>query len=252
MENLEVSRCIRLRRSVRSFSATKVEDEKILKILEAAYWAPSAHGLHWINIILVRDEEKILRVLSKYKDADRYVNSDVVNAILADDECSHYIRNVKAMIVVSTNVAKYRQAYRDPIKGACSNWRHMKMGDLFAVNDADLAAMNMTLQAHALGLGVCWIGHINGEKIRELLDIDSGKDMMPVCILLMGYQDKSGERKIDRIVNEVEQKQKGEKPEKADPDDIFKEETYENPISGMDRLKEAIEKVKVERERRKA
>lgn len=238
MERDSVSECIRLRKSVRSFRDVEIENEKILKILEVAYWAPSAGGLHWINVLLISDKEKIKEVLSKNSG---YIKSDIINAILENDISKDYLRNASIMIIVSTNISKYRKAYGERLFGGESALRELKIGDMFSINDADLAAHNMTLQAHALGIGVCWIGHINGEKIQKTFKIK--KEYLPVCLLLMGYPYKKGEEKIKIIIDEVEKEQRmKKKPRKARPYDIYKEGTFSNTYSGLKYLKNEIKK----------
>jgi len=241
LDDDEVSKCIRLRRSVRSFKEAEIEEEKLLKILEAAYWAPSAGGLHWIHVILVREREKILEVLSK---EGGYIKSDIINAILEDSISSRYLRNANAMIVVATNVLKYKQAYDDAITGGQQEWKDLSFGDLFAINDADLAALNMTLQAHALKLGVCWIGHINGEKIRKLFEIDEKEAVMPVCILLIGYPDDEMEEKTRAIIDRIRNEQETKKPKRATTEKIYKEERFGQRLKALNALKKKIEEVK--------
>jgi nitroreductase len=48
----------------------------------------------------------------------------------------------------------------------------------------------MTLAAHALGLGTCWIGAFSEEKVKELLGIPEGVKV--VCVLPVGVPAKEG------------------------------------------------------------
>jgi hypothetical protein len=105
----------------------------------------------------------------------------------------------------------------------------------------------MTLQAHALGLGVCWIGHIDGERIQKAFKIK--KEYLPVCILLMGYPNKEGEKKIRAIIKHIRRKQRKEKPPEASPAEIYKEGTFRNTFSKLEILINEIQKVKHQRER---
>jgi nitroreductase len=53
---------IRSRRSVRSYSDRPVEEEKLLRVLEAARLSPSATNAQNWRFILVRDKEKLRKL----------------------------------------------------------------------------------------------------------------------------------------------------------------------------------------------
>ena len=59
---MEVLEAIRTRRSIRSFNAEKIPDQDIVKILEAARWAPSAGNRQPWTFIYVKDPQ-VLRML---------------------------------------------------------------------------------------------------------------------------------------------------------------------------------------------
>jgi len=59
---VEVLEAIRTRRSIRSFNAEKIPDQDIVKILEAARWAPSAGNRQPWTFIYVKDPQ-VLRML---------------------------------------------------------------------------------------------------------------------------------------------------------------------------------------------
>ncbi|MFX1487333.1 MAG: nitroreductase family protein [Promethearchaeota archaeon] len=51
--------------------------------------------------------------------------------------------------------------------------------------DGSLASQNLQLAAWALGLGTCWIGTMNRESVKEILDIPKEKHLLTVFPL--GY-----------------------------------------------------------------
>ncbi|MEM1544825.1 MAG: nitroreductase family protein [Candidatus Methanomethylicia archaeon] len=73
-----------------------------------------------------------------------------------------------------------------------------------AVEDGAIATMNMLLEAHALGLGACWIGAYNSpyeEKIKEILKIPKNKRIL--SIVSIGYPAESpskNRKELDEIV----------------------------------------------------
>jgi len=66
----------------------------------------------------------------------------------------------------------------DPSK---SNWHEV---------DGALATQNFSLAAWSLGLGTCWTGAMNREKVKEILDIPSEKYLLTV--LPVGYPAEGG------------------------------------------------------------
>ena len=57
--------------------------------------------------------------------------------------------------------------------------------------DGALATQNFMLAAWALGLGTCWIGTMNRERVKELLGISKHKDLLTV--IPIGYIDTIGD-----------------------------------------------------------
>ena len=43
----------------------------------------------------------------------------------------------------------------------------------------------MSIAAHELGLGACWVGAFNEEKVREILNLPD--NLIPVVIVPVGY-----------------------------------------------------------------
>jgi nitroreductase len=73
----------------------------------------------------------------------------------------------------------------DPSK---SNWHEV---------DGALATQNFTLAAWALGLGICWTGTMNREKVKEILDIPAEKNLLTV--LPLGYPAEEGRAHRDEL-----------------------------------------------------
>jgi len=90
--------------------------------------------------------------------------------------------------------------YKEKLKAACFNQHHVATCSLaivfFALDpdtelrsghkkyifDCAAAAMCMDLMAVSLGLGTCWIGHFDPDKVKAVLETN----MKPVIILLIG------------------------------------------------------------------
>jgi len=65
-----------------------------------------------------------------------------------------------------------------------------KLGrDYLTVAECSMAAENMLLAAHALGLGACPVKSFSAAAVREILDLPDGIE--PELILMIGYPDET-------------------------------------------------------------
>ena len=70
--------------------------------------------------------------------------------------------------------------------------RYGKRGqELYSVLDCAAAIENLMLLAVELGLGTCWVGAFEEEKLSELLKIPP--HLRPISIITLGYPDESPE-----------------------------------------------------------
>lgn len=67
--------------------------------------------------------------------------------------------------------------------------------------DVAIAVDHMTLAAHELGLGTCWIGAFEPEQVKEVLGIP--EEVKVVCILPLGVPDMEGVPKPRKAFEEV-------------------------------------------------
>jgi len=143
------------RHSVRSFQDREVEPEKLEEILEALESAPSAGNLKARELIVVRDEE------TKKKLAKAALGQDFV---------------AQAPIVLVFFAVPWRSAEKYGQRGE----------NLYALQDATIAASFAWLQAVALNLSACWVGAFDEEEVKEILNIKD--DWQPICIMPLGYK----------------------------------------------------------------
>lgn len=54
------------------------------------------------------------------------------------------------------------------------------------VHDCDAAAMCMILRAVDLGLGCCWIGHFDPEKVAKVASLSAKQ--RPVVVVILGWE----------------------------------------------------------------
>ncbi|WGI16850.1 nitroreductase family protein [Methanonatronarchaeum sp. AMET-Sl] len=153
--SLDLFDVIRSRRSVRKFKDQSVGDEEVVKVLKAGVWAPSAGNLQSRDYVVVRDGE---------------VKRELVKA--AEQQ---FIFDAPVVIVVCANMERASEKYGD------------RGYNLYSIQDATAAVQNMLLTVHALGLGSCWIGAFDEERVSEVLGLPSG--VRPVSMLPIGHPD---------------------------------------------------------------
>ncbi|MHA1267249.1 MAG: nitroreductase family protein [Candidatus Helarchaeota archaeon] len=128
---MKVSDAILRRRSIRHFTDEPIPMADLIKILEAARWAPTAVNRQKTRFVLVTDIE-LLQKIAKTAKIVFYQQKHAVQA--------------KAMVLVCLD---------------STNW----------IEEVGAAIQNMLLMAYALGIGSCWIGAFNRESVRALLKI---------------------------------------------------------------------------------
>jgi len=147
--SMSVMEAIRTRKSVRSFLNKPVEDEKLNKILEAARLAPSARNLQEWRFVVVHDSE------TKQKFTEISGQTQLAEA---------------GVIIVAC---------------AETDERVMSVGQKCYPIDVATALDHLMLTAVSLGLGTCWIGGIDGERVKKYLGIPD--DICLVGLMCLGY-----------------------------------------------------------------
>jgi nitroreductase len=138
---------IKTRRSVRSYKDKSVDQDTLSCILEAGRFAPSAVNLQPWEFIVIRNEEMKKRVAEHA----RYYGY----------KWKHVERCQVLIVIVGNPQHKW--------------W----------VVDCSLAAQNMMLEAHSLGLGTCFIGGFDEDNTRVVLRVPKEKRILG--LITLGY-----------------------------------------------------------------
>lgn len=143
---------IKSRRSIRRYTGQSIPRQTVLRLLEAANWAPSAHNRQpWRFAVLTRtaDKARLARAMGVRLRADRTADGDDP-ADIERDVARSYARLTGApvLIVVCLSMADM-DTYPDARRSG-SEW-------VMAVQSTAMAAQNLLLLAHAEGLAACWL-----------------------------------------------------------------------------------------------
>ena len=168
---MEALEAINNRRSIRRYLDKPVEFEKITTILDAARKAPSAGNLQDWAFILVTEKNLINQI------ADYCVEQ-------------YWIQSAPAAVIVCALPEKHEMYYG------------LRGKRLYNIQDTAAAIENMLIAATDLGLGTCWIGAFEEDKIKSAFTIPA--DVRPQAIITLGYPDETPEdRKLLPIENVV-------------------------------------------------
>ncbi|MCC9078916.1 nitroreductase family protein [Litorilinea aerophila] len=180
---------IRGRRSIRRYQARPVERETLLKLLDAARWAPSAHNRQPWRFCVVTGEATrqalALRMGERWRQdlAADGADSAFIERRVAISQAR--LTAAPALIVAALSMDEMDQ-YPD-VRRNQAEWT-------MAVQSVALACQNLLLAAHALGLGACWMCAplFVPELVRDVLDLPP--TWHPQALITVGYPAEERQR----------------------------------------------------------
>ena len=155
---MDLYEVVRTRRSIRSYMTDPIPDEVLSRVLEAVRVAPSGSNRQPWHWILVKDEEK-KQSLAKICNSQMWIAEAPV-----------------VIVACGRNLNYNRAGY---------------MGDMSILVDTSIAFTHLILAARNEGLGTCWIGAFNNEKVKKIFKVP--ENWYVVAISPIGYP-KDGEK----------------------------------------------------------
>jgi len=163
---MKVAEAIATRQSVRAYEDRPVEPEKLQRILEAARLAPSAKNLQEWRFIVVQDSELRRRMIEAANGQSFVGQAPVVIAACAEGT-----------------------DYTMPCGLPC-----------YAI-DVAIALDHLSLAAVEEGLGTCWIGAFDQQKVKKLLGIP--EEICVVELMPLGYPADSPRPKSRKAMKDI-------------------------------------------------
>lgn len=145
---MEFLQLAKKRYSVRKYESKRVEEDKLLKILEAGRVAPTGANTHPQRFIIVKEQAGF----NKLKKGANIYGAPLAIIVCADHSVS---------------------------------WKRPFDGKDIAEIDVSIVTDHMMLQAEELGLGSVWICYFDAKVIRKEFNIP--EHIEPVNILAIGY-----------------------------------------------------------------
>ncbi len=162
---MDVLNLLKSRRSIRKYKSKPVEEEKIMRCLEAAQWAPSASNKQPWEFIIVKNED----MRKKFAEIHPYAK---------------FVAESPVVFIPLTNP---------------------KIHPKYHMSDTGLTIMHFMIQAHAEGLGTCWAGVIGTSfelELKKLLNIPDHLNIM--ALVALGYPDQEREsirKPLDELIH---------------------------------------------------
>ncbi len=164
----KVLEVIRKRRSIRAYRPNPIPDELLSIVLEAARLAPSARNDQPWHFIVVKDKSIREAMVEACRGQSFVAEAPVIIVGCAD------------LRVARSHIGGFMDSY--PV-------------------DLAIAFDHLMLVAAELGLGTCWIGAFNENKVKEILRLP--KCVRPVGITPLGFPAESPQMPPRRSLDEV-------------------------------------------------
>jgi nitroreductase len=147
---MELMEAVKGRRSVRAYSEAPVERKKLLQVLEAGRLAPSSRNEQEWKFVVVQDEARIDKLYHACREEG-------------------FVKEAPIIIAACGTKPDYI----------------LRCGQRAYSIDVSIAVTHMILRAEDLGLGTCWLGSFDEDKVKEALRIP--QNVRVVAIVTLGY-----------------------------------------------------------------
>lgn len=167
---MDVLECINGRRSIRAYTDEIISEETLMELIELGTKAATGSGLEPWGFVIIKDKDEIdsLSEMTKKYILDNFEQYPYLH------QYESWLKNSKFSVFNHANTLLL--IYGDTE----SHWY---------VYDCTLAAGNIMLAAHSMGIGSCWIGFaehaLNTKEFKEKYGVPEKYKL--VCTLSMGY-----------------------------------------------------------------
>jgi nitroreductase len=197
---MELSDVIALRRSIRKFRQADISTDTVRLLLDAARLAPSGSNIQPARFIVAQSQaaKEALGQCTPYK---FIIKASVIFVCCADlkslstrDNRVGELLEAGAFDGVDVNFDS-AAPYASAVMGAEAAKAYLSMNVAIAVE-------HIVLKAVDLGLGSCWLGRFDRDKMKEYLQLN--ENIYPVVLLPVGYPDQTPKARprfdLDKLV----------------------------------------------------
>ena len=185
-ENISVKEAIRSRRSIRKFKQDPVPKDVIDELLESARMAPSASNSQPWRFMVVTDIKQ-LQVLAELGGNQKQLKEAPLIIICCGD-----LNSMKEDSLNKQRKELLDEGVYEDI-GVDLEWFKSRTPEetslLHQINKIQanlfIAVEHMVLSAVSLGLGTCWTGAFDREKLQKIFKLP--EHILPLILLPVGY-----------------------------------------------------------------
>jgi nitroreductase len=163
---VDILNLLRSIRSIRAYQDKPIPQDLLLQILEAGRWAPTGANLQPWHFIVVTDQEMRRQI------------GEVARFLFIK---SSHVGKAPVVLVLGFDTRKGK----------------------YGRYDVTLAGGNMLTMATHLGLGTCWIGAFDEQRVKKILGIPEHIEV--IALITLGFPGENAEApprvEIERIVH---------------------------------------------------
>lgn len=183
---MEYSEVITLRRSIRKFRQEAISADTVRLLLDAARLAPSGSNIQPTRFIVAQSPaaKEALGQCTPYK----FIVKASVVFVCCADLTTLSTRDKRVGELLEAGVFDGVEVKFDNSEPYATAMDAEAARAYLSMNVA-IAIEHIVLKAVDLGLGSCWIGRYDRDKLKEYLQLD--ESIYPVVLLPVGYPDQA-------------------------------------------------------------
>jgi nitroreductase len=182
---VELSDVIAARRSIRKFKQEDISTDSVRVLLDAARLAPSGSNLQPARFIVAQSSasKEALGRCTPYK----FIAKAAVIFVCCADLATITTRDTRVGELLQEGVFEGVDIdMNDP--SAVSPIMDAEAVKAYLAMNVAIAIEHIVLKAVDLGLGSCWLGRFDRDKVKKFLALD--ESIYPVVLLPVGYPDQ--------------------------------------------------------------
>ena len=185
-----LTRIIMTRRSIRRYKPEAPPRNLILKLIDAARYAPSPTNLQPWLFLIITNKDIVNRMAKTVRVKLDHLFSK--EKIIADKNVKEFGREYflffrKAPVIIAPLYKPYPPTIKLGYEATAEESLRKK---LVSIESTAAATQNLLLAAHSMGLGACWLDGalVARKEIEAILGVKSPWELM--CLITLGYPDE--------------------------------------------------------------
>lgn len=197
---MELSEVIASRRSIRKFKQEDISADTVRLLLDAARLAPSGSNIQPARFIVAQSQaaKEALGQCTPYK---FIIKASVIFVCCADLK-SLSTRDNRVGELLEAGAFDGVDVNFDSAAPYASAVIEAEAAKAYLSMNVAIAVEHIVLKAVDLGLGSCWLGRFDRDKMKEYLQLD--ENIYPVVLLPVGYPDQTPKARprfdLDKLV----------------------------------------------------